>query len=121
MGQYDLAPLAQQWFNTVLIWIGFATVAAILAKLIVPGHRPQGAIPTVLVGLVGSVIGLQVLSLLARHVWHSEAPNPISPLGLIAAVLASFLIVLGCRSGGVLSELWELRKMQKSHKSGNSS
>ena len=120
MGQYDLAPQAQQWLNTVLIWIGFGTVAGIVAKLIVPGSRPQGAIPTVLVGLVGSVIGLQTLSFLASKVWHAEIPNPISPLGLIAAVAASFLIVLGCRSGGILSELWELRKMQKAKKEGES-
>ena len=116
MGQYDLAPQAQQWLNTVLIWVGFGTVAGVLAKLIVPGNRPQGAIPTILIGLVGSVIGLQVLSLLAGKVWHAEIPNAISPLGLIAAVGASFLLVLGCRSGGILSELWELRKMQKKQK-----
>lgn len=88
MGQLELSQAAQQWVNVVLIWIGFGTLAGLLAKALVPGREP-GAVGTILIGILGSVIGpLATVTLLGR-----EDFNPISPLGLLAAIGGAVLLL----------------------------
>jgi uncharacterized membrane protein YeaQ/YmgE (transglycosylase-associated protein family) len=41
----------------VLSWIVLGLVAGLLAKIILPGKDPGGAIVTILIGIVGAVIG----------------------------------------------------------------
>lgn len=91
MPELELAPAAQHWVNVVLIWVGFGTLAGLLAAVVLPVRRPTGAVPTVLLGIVGSMIGLLVLSLL----WGDGRINPISPLGFLAAVAAALLLLIG--------------------------
>jgi uncharacterized membrane protein YeaQ/YmgE (transglycosylase-associated protein family) len=42
---------------TVLGWILFGLVVGALAKLVMPGHDPGGIIVTMLLGIVGAVVG----------------------------------------------------------------
>ena len=49
--------------HEVLIWIGFGTVVGLSAKALMPGRDPGGAIGTMLMGVVGSLIGCSVLLL----------------------------------------------------------
>ncbi len=90
MTELDLAPNAQQWVNVVLIWVGFGTLAGLAAKVILPVRQPSGSIPTLLLGIVGSVLGLLVLSL----VFRSQQVNPIGPLGFLAATAGAFLLMI---------------------------
>jgi uncharacterized membrane protein YeaQ/YmgE (transglycosylase-associated protein family) len=41
----------------VLGWIVFGLIAGLIAKAIMPGKDPGGAIVTILIGIVGAVIG----------------------------------------------------------------
>jgi uncharacterized membrane protein YeaQ/YmgE (transglycosylase-associated protein family) len=82
VGELELSQAAQQWVNVVLIWVGFGTLAGLLAKSLIPGREPSGAVPTVLIGVVGSVVG----PLLLCHVLEPVDFNPISPLGFLASV-----------------------------------
>lgn len=82
MTPFDLAPAAQQWINLILIWTGFGILVGLLAKAIVPGREPAGPVGTLLVGMVGSVVGPLALTLL----WRRDHFNPISPLGFFAAI-----------------------------------
>ena len=91
MPELDLSPSAQHWVNVVLIWVGFGTLAGLLAKVILPVRQPAGSIPTLLLGIVGSMIGLLVLSLSVRD----RPLNPISPLGFLAATAGAFLLLIG--------------------------
>ena len=79
----------QQLANDVLVWIGFGTVVGLLAKGIMPGRDPGGAIATVMMGVGGSVLGCGVVS------YFSEGTRitPISPLGMLVATLGSLLIL----------------------------
>ncbi len=45
-----------QLANDVLVWIGFGTVVGLLAKGIMPGRDPGGAIATVLMGIGGTIL-----------------------------------------------------------------
>jgi uncharacterized membrane protein YeaQ/YmgE (transglycosylase-associated protein family) len=42
---------------TVLGWILFGLVIGALAKLVMPGHDPGGIIVTMILGIVGAVVG----------------------------------------------------------------
>ena len=68
---------AQQLVNDVLVWIGFGTVVGLLAKGIMPGRDPGGAIATVLMGVGGTILGCGV----ASYFRHGERVVPISPMG----------------------------------------
>jgi uncharacterized membrane protein YeaQ/YmgE (transglycosylase-associated protein family) len=95
MAQFDLSPAAQQWFNLILIWIGFGTVVGLLAKMLLPGHEPAGTVGTVLIGILGSVLGPLVLTLALKR----EHFNPISPVGLLAAIAGALVLLLIYRVG----------------------
>ncbi|MGI9538691.1 MAG: GlsB/YeaQ/YmgE family stress response membrane protein [Miltoncostaeaceae bacterium] len=41
----------------ILTWVLFGLVAGALARLATPGKGPSGCIPTVLIGVVGALIG----------------------------------------------------------------
>jgi uncharacterized membrane protein YeaQ/YmgE (transglycosylase-associated protein family) len=80
---------AQAWANTVLVWIGFGTVVGLLAKAIMPGRDPGGAIATLAMGIGGTVIGCGILS------WAQGGVHvtPISPLGLAVATAGAFILL----------------------------
>ncbi len=41
----------------ILMWIVFGLIAGALAKFLMPGNDPGGFVVTVLLGIVGSVVG----------------------------------------------------------------
>ena len=41
----------------ILSWIVFGLIAGLIAKLIMPGNDPGGFIITILLGIVGAVVG----------------------------------------------------------------
>jgi uncharacterized membrane protein YeaQ/YmgE (transglycosylase-associated protein family) len=90
MGELDLSQTAQQWFNIVLIWIGFGTLAGLLAKALLPAREPSGALLVLTLGIVGSVIGPLGLSRLLGP----RALNPLSPLGLLSAAAGAFALMV---------------------------
>ena len=82
MGELGLSQAAQQWVNVILLWVGFGTLAGLLARSLIPGREPAGALGTVMIGIVGSVVGPLALCYLLKR----EDFNPIGPLGFLAAV-----------------------------------
>ena len=81
MGNVEFSQSAQQWVNVVLIWIGFGTLTGLAAKALVPGRDP-GMVGTLVIGVLGSVVGpLVLVSSLGRDEF-----NPISPLGFLTAI-----------------------------------
>ena len=81
MGNVEFSQSAQQWVNVVLIWIGFGTLTGLAAKALVPGRDP-GMVGTLVIGVLGSVVGpLVLVSSLGRDEF-----NPISPLGFLSAI-----------------------------------
>ena len=90
MPELDLSQPAQQWVNIVLIWLGFGIVAGLLARALVPGRQPAGAVATLFVGVLGSAIGLFVLGLLLG----GREFNPISPVGMLAATAGAFAVLV---------------------------
>ena len=72
----------RQLVNDVLVWIGFGTLVGLLAKAIMPGRDPGGAIATVMLGIGGSVLGCGVVS----YFYQGQRVVPVSLLGMMVAI-----------------------------------
>jgi uncharacterized membrane protein YeaQ/YmgE (transglycosylase-associated protein family) len=89
MDAATFAQQAQSLVNDVLVWIGFGTVVGLLAKAIMPGRDPGGAIATLMVGIGGVVIGCGVVS----YFYEGHRVTPISPLGMAVATGGAFVLL----------------------------
>ena len=89
MESIQFPELVQQWGNDILVWIGFGTVVGLLAKAIMPGRDPGGAIATLCMGVGGTVIGCGLVS----YFYKGVRVTPISPLGLAVATGGAFIIL----------------------------
>ena len=71
----ELAPYAQHWIYVALIWVGFGSLAGILARAVLPLGEPSGPLATLTLGITGSAVGLGILS------WSlgGGPRNPFSP------------------------------------------
>ena len=96
---FQLPENAQLLVNDVLVWIGYGTVVGLLAKAVMPGRDPGGAVATLAMGIAGVVIGCGVWSL----VHDGDRVTPISLAGLICGTLGAFLILLFYR---ILGGYW---------------
>jgi uncharacterized membrane protein YeaQ/YmgE (transglycosylase-associated protein family) len=97
VAELEFSEAAQHCVNVVLIWIGFGTLAGLLAKAVLPGRDPGGAMATLLIGIAGSALGLAFLSWLRPQVWGDGQLNPVSPLGFFAATAGAFILLIGYR------------------------
>jgi uncharacterized membrane protein YeaQ/YmgE (transglycosylase-associated protein family) len=79
----------QQWCNDILVWVGFGTLVGLLAKAIMPGRDPGGAVATLAMGIGGTVIGCGV----ASYFYPGQRVTPISPLGFLVATAGAFIIL----------------------------
>jgi len=89
MEGFELPQSAQEIANDVLVWIGFGTLVGLLAKAIMPGRDPGGAVATLLMGIGGVVIGCGTVSFF----FVGERITPLSPLGLAVATGGAFILL----------------------------
>src|SRR5262245_5875055 len=75
--------------NLVLVWVGFGTLVGLLAKAIMPGRDPGGAVATLAMGVAGTIIGCGVVS----YFWQGHIVSPISPLGFCVATAGPFVLL----------------------------
>ncbi len=88
----------QAWFELLLVWVGFGTCVGLLAKAIMPGRDPGGAVATLVMGITGVIIGCGVYSLI-----YKQQVSPITSVGLVCGTLGAFTILLFYRLlGGFL-------------------
>jgi uncharacterized membrane protein YeaQ/YmgE (transglycosylase-associated protein family) len=79
----------QQLAHDILAWIGFGTVVGLVAKALMPGRDPGGAVATLLMGIGGAVIGAGTL----MFFWEGGRVTPMSPLGFAVATGGAFLLL----------------------------
>ena len=88
----------QKWFEILLLWIGFGTCVGLLAKALMPGRDPGGALATLLMGITGVIIGCGVYSLISE-----QRVSPITSVGLVCGTLGALTILLFYRLLGHLN------------------
>jgi uncharacterized membrane protein YeaQ/YmgE (transglycosylase-associated protein family) len=89
MGQAELSEAAAIWANQLLSWVGFGTLVGLLAKAIMPGRDPGGAVVTLLMGMGGSIIGCGVL----MFFWPGHRISPVSPMGFLVGIGGAFFLL----------------------------
>ena len=72
---------------SILGWIIFGLIVGVVAKLLMPGRDPGGFIVTILLGIVGALVG----GFLARVLGLYREGDPV---GFIMAVLGSIVLLL---------------------------
>ena len=85
----QLMEQVQLWANDILVWIGFGTVVGLLAKAIMPGRDPGGAVATLAMGIGGTVIGCGAVSFF----YEGHRVTPISLLGLVVATTGASILL----------------------------
>jgi uncharacterized membrane protein YeaQ/YmgE (transglycosylase-associated protein family) len=74
----------------VLGWIIFGLVVGAIAKLLMPGRDPGGFIVTILLGIVGAVVG----GFLGRAMgWY----GPDDPVGFVMALVGAIVLLVAYR------------------------
>jgi uncharacterized membrane protein YeaQ/YmgE (transglycosylase-associated protein family) len=101
MEHAELVASFQHWANDILVWVGFGTIVGLLAKAIMPGRDPGGAVATLAMGVGGTVIGCAVLS----YFHQGQRITPISPIGMAVATAGAFVILFFYR---LLAGYWFL-------------
>ncbi len=72
-------------------WIVIGLVAGLLARLMMPGDQPMGWIVTIVLGLIGSVVG----GFISSAIFGTDPRDPnFQPSGLIMSTVGA-LVVLG--------------------------
>ena len=95
MPDVDLSTLvssetAHAWIQLALTWIGFGTLVGLTAKAVMPGRDPGGSIVTLLLGIVGTVIGCGVTMLVTQ----GKTVSPISVVGFGVGTAGAFTLLL---------------------------
>ncbi len=89
MDNPPLMDSVQELAHQMLVWVGFGTLVGLLAKAIMPGKDPGGAIATLAMGIAGTVIGCGCVS----YFWKGHMVSPISPLGFCVATAGAFILL----------------------------
>jgi len=89
MPQPDITQAAQQWANEAFVWVGFGTVAGLLAKAIMPGRDPGGPVATLGIGIGGAVVGCGILSFFMPD----YRVSPLTPMGFVVATGGAFVLL----------------------------
>jgi len=63
-------------------------IAGALARLIMPGRDPMGIVMTIILGIVGSVLG----GLVSWAIWGTETGR-IQPAGLVLSVIGAIIVL----------------------------
>ena len=87
MSQYSGS--LELWVNDILVWIGFGTVVGLLARAIMPGRDPGGAIATLGMGIGGVIIGCGVWTLITG----GDRVTPVSPVGVLVSTAGAFTLL----------------------------
>lgn len=79
-----------EYANLGLTWIGFGTVVGLAAKAIMPGRDPGGSVATLLMGIVGTLIGCAIL----QYFSHGEPVQPVSVRGFFVGTAGALVILI---------------------------
>jgi uncharacterized membrane protein YeaQ/YmgE (transglycosylase-associated protein family) len=69
-------------------WLIIGLVAGALARLIMPGKDPMGLLATMILGIIGSVLG----GLLSGLIWGT-GPGGFQAAGLIMSVIGAIVVL----------------------------
>jgi uncharacterized membrane protein YeaQ/YmgE (transglycosylase-associated protein family) len=81
----------------IIGWIVFGLIAGVIAKAIMPGRDPGGAIITILLGIVGAVLGGFIGRALFGYGSSGSGTEPGMIMSMVLAVIGAFILLAGYR------------------------
>jgi uncharacterized membrane protein YeaQ/YmgE (transglycosylase-associated protein family) len=84
----------------IIAWIVFGLIAGAIAKAILPGRDPGGAIVTILIGIAGSLIGGFIGKTLFGYGQINDSGDFSRPgflMSLVLAVVGALVLLAGYR------------------------
>ena len=69
-------------------WLIIGLIAGALARLIMPGRDPMGIIATIVLGIVGSILG----GLVSMAIWRNQVDG-FHPAGLLLSILGAIIVL----------------------------
>lgn len=96
--------------NLTLTWIGFGTVVGLTAKAIMPRRDSADSIATVLMGIVGALIGCAILQSFSTT---AQATEPFSLVGFPVGVGGAIALLMLYR---VLGGYWFIEGEQMTNR-----
>lgn len=71
-------------------WLIVGLIAGALARLIMPGRDAMSWVATMLLGIVGSIVG----GLVSWAIWGAETPNSgFRPAGLLLSIIGAIVVL----------------------------
>ena len=74
----------------IIAWIIFGLIAGALAKLLLPGDDPGGFILTIILGIVGAILG----GLIVQWISGKDYTSHFNFVSLIVAILGAIIVLL---------------------------
>ena len=83
----------------IIGWIVFGLIAGIIAKAIMPGRDPGGAIVTILLGIAGSIVGGFIGRALFGYgrTASGDISEPGTIMSMVFAVIGAIVLLAGYR------------------------
>ena len=78
---------------SVVAWILLGLIAGAVAKLLMPGRDPGGILVTILIGIVGAVVGGFIWNLLTGN----DSYGDLDIGGIVIAIVGSVILLWGYR------------------------
>lgn len=75
--------------TSLIVWLVVGFIAGYLAKLIMPGPDGGGILATIVLGIVGAIVG----GWLGRSFFDTAAGDSFSIMGLVFAVLGALVVL----------------------------
>lgn len=69
-------------------WVIVGLIAGALARLIMPGRDPMGVIATIVLGIVGSLVG----GLVSMAIWRNSTAG-FQPAGLLLSIIGAIVVL----------------------------
>jgi len=82
--------------GSLISWAFFGLLVGLIARFLWPGRQPAGCLPTMLLGIGGSVVG----GLISYALMGGE-DRPYHPAGWLMSILGAIVVLWGC--GALLS------------------
>jgi len=71
-------------------WLIIGLIAGAIARLLMPGRDPMGWIATMLLGIIGSIVG----GLISWAIWGADtARTGVHPAGLILSIIGAIIVL----------------------------
>ena len=81
----------------IIGWIVFGLIAGIIAKAIMPGRDPGGAIVTILLGIVGAILGGYIGRALFGYGGSGAGTEPGMIMSMVLAIIGAIVLLAAYR------------------------